>query len=1532
MASNSTVLMDEFGEFEDWVELYNPSSQPVDLAGMYLSDQPGQPLLFQIPADPATVIPAGGFLLFWCDEDLVQGPLHADFKLSAGGEDLVLTAADGLTTLDLHAFGQQTANVSEGRLVDGGPAWGILGQPTPGSSNVLPQLGLVISEFLAVNDSLLIDSFGDSEDWIELYNASDSVLSLGDYWLSDIESSPLLWQLPDRDLAAGEYLIVFASGRDLPGMDPPHCSFKLSAESDFLGLANSQGVYVDATTYPDQRRNVSYGHLNGDVELWGYLDTPTPASQNPGPLYSGFAADPVFSLDSGFLMSPQVLTLSQTEGAELRWAEGGWEPASSEGVLYSSPIAIDSNMVIRAQATLPNLLPSHIVTRSYFFETPSELPVVSLVSNPDNLWSDSLGIYAIGNGLPDYPFTGANFFKEWERLFDFEFLFEGTSRIQQELGVKIHGNSSRTRAQKTLQLVPRSNYGKSTIDYPLFQDLPFESYDRVILRNGGNNCLCEASFGTHMTDALIQEIGRDLNLDDQAFEPIRLYLNGEYWGEMNMRERTNEEYMEQHHGVDPDQVDMLEGNASVEEGDNLDYLDLLHFIETHDLSNPIHWAQVESRIDLDNYVDYMVLEIYMANNDWPSGNIKYWRPRTADGKWRWILYDTDAGMELPDYNMLEHATQTSQNPWATLLFRNLLDSEEFRFHFINRMADCMNSCFHPDSVLAQLAIVQDRMVSEMPAHCERWGTTMARWYGVTGEVVDFAMDRPAYMTQHMLDFFDMDGAWQVDLNTMPAESGKIRINRVTPTEYPWQGTWFAGVPVEIEAIPNPGFTFSGWVEQGLPDSTSFSLMLDGDHTFTAQFSAVPNLVVDITTMTLLQAAPGDTLTSEFQIENTGPDPVTIDVDSGSPWLQIQTSLPLTISGGATEFLQLQVVVPLAGYYSGTLELSAGNLQLELVVNGNAHPEITEVNYSSSPAFDTSDWVELHNPHPQALNLSGWWISDDNDTHIAELTECILLPDTYAVLAQDPAALMAHHESVALLPGIMGFGLGSGGDEVRLFDFAGGIVDELSYEPNAPWPVGAVGTGYTIEKSCIGCESADPANWVLSDQLLGSPGHARGTLGAPMLAQNAPWNELHLGVGSPFSSVELQLENAAPEGSPSLLCTISSTDSSRQRASLEFDGVDDVLSFAASTLGNQGALSLDFRLPWDLANAVGGAPLISWDNGSYLEFRDDQLKLVLAGSPTVVSLFTPVGVTPDVWHTLVAQWDGSAGVIRIFIDSGLQYMRTGSSFASTVGGSGKIGGRGSGLRLEGMLDNIAFYDRSLDYYELLDLDVSNPLHAAPDALVSYWAVLGESTGTIQDLGPAGVPATGGTPATTPTGGTSRESMIPLRTVTYSIPAGEMVQVDIPVRLDFQITGVHTGELQILSNDVVQPVVFRPLICQLDSVLVPDSLLSPANLSIVHLPTSVHLQWDDVIGATSYNVFESVNCEDDQWLLVGTSPTSSFEHPVNYGDTPTACYRVTAEDSEVDLALRRKSRSILLSPSQLESWNTPFSLPLHHNGER
>ncbi|MFQ6610619.1 MAG: CotH kinase family protein, partial [Fidelibacterota bacterium] len=430
---------------------------------------------------------------------------------------------------------------------------------------------------------------------------------------------------------------------------------------------------------------------------------------------------------------------------------------------------------------------------------------------------DETGIYAMGpNASPDFPYFGANFWQDWERPIHLELFIPDSQRVYSaDAGVKIFGAWSRGYPQKSLALFARDEYGVNSFDYPLFPDLPFHSYEAFLLRNSGNDW--ESSM---FRDGMMTSLVKDTGLDVQAYRPVVVYLNGEYWGIHNMREKQNEHFIAAHHPVDPDELDYLENNADIIQGDAFHYNNLINFIQSEDLTDPDNYQYISTQMEMDNYITYQVSEIYFDNQDWPGNNVKFWRPKVANGRWRWILYDTDFGFGIwnPNayqFNTLAFALEPNgpvwpNPPWSTYLFRSLMENSEFKSQFINRFCDLLNTIFEPEYILSYVDSIKSIIEPEMPDHLERWYGSVADWNARVSVMEFFGSHRADYVRNHLQNEFNLANTGLILLGIANPNSGKIQINTVTPDTYPWHGYYFQDVDIQLTAHPAPGYYFSGW--------------------------------------------------------------------------------------------------------------------------------------------------------------------------------------------------------------------------------------------------------------------------------------------------------------------------------------------------------------------------------------------------------------------------------------------------------------------------------------------------------------------------------------------------------------------------------------------------------------------------------------------------------------------------------------------------------------------------------------------------
>jgi hypothetical protein len=268
-------------------------------------------------------------------------------------------------------------------------------------------------------------------------------------------------------------------------------------------------------------------------------------------------------------------------------------------------------------------------------------------------------------------------------------------------------------------------------------------------------------------------------------------------------------------------------------------------MQSNDITDPDNYNYLASMIDIDNFIEYQVAQIYFDNTDWPGNNIKYWRANLLDGKWRWIVFDVDFGFGLYDpwgyaHNTLEFATDPNgpewpNPPWSTFMLRTLLENQEFKKEFINRFADRLNKQFDPNTVIAKINEYKAGIEPEIDNHIQRWGGSRSYWEDNIYYLKTFAIQRPGYTRSHLEEKFNLSGQVTVNLQIQPEQGGEIAINSLRVEEYPWNGIYFKEVPIQLLALPNSGYKFSGWSGVNAGNTAEINLTLDRDTTITALF-------------------------------------------------------------------------------------------------------------------------------------------------------------------------------------------------------------------------------------------------------------------------------------------------------------------------------------------------------------------------------------------------------------------------------------------------------------------------------------------------------------------------------------------------------------------------------------------------------------------------------------------------------------------------------------------------------------------------
>lgn len=532
--------------------------------------------------------------------------------------------------------------------------------------------------------------------------------------------------------------------------------------------------------------------------------------------FSLFAQDEItvnFDPMGGKFDGPVEVTITAEEGATIYYTLDGSRPGSG-ATRYRESIKVNSVNVIRAVA-YKNGKRSDVNTQSYFCDREYTLPIVSISTNPENLWDYSSGIYVKGCCADTIePYQGANFWKDWEKYANIE-MYEtnGDLCFNQAVGINLFGGFSRMLPQKSLAIFARSRYGEKRINYPIFPERDIKKYKSFILRNSGGDFR-----RTHFRDAFMTQLAAPTGVAIQAYRPAIVFLNGEYWGIQNLREKISEHYLKSNFGTDKDNVDILRHNGVARHGTSRNYKKLLSFLRNNDLSKDEVVEELRVFMDIEDFLRYNIAETYSDNRD-AGGNIRYWRERTDSAKWRWVLYDLDLGMGNNAYTGYKRNTVkkfTSANAeawpdpaWSTFIIRSLLKNKNIEHQYINTFADHLNTVYKEETALALIDTMKNTLKAEMPYHVKKWNTSYENWEFHIGVVREFVEERPKYLRKFIQEKFDLKGTLIVDIVYPGEDVAKMKYNSLKIKEN-FEGIYFQGIPVTITVEPKHDYNFVGW--------------------------------------------------------------------------------------------------------------------------------------------------------------------------------------------------------------------------------------------------------------------------------------------------------------------------------------------------------------------------------------------------------------------------------------------------------------------------------------------------------------------------------------------------------------------------------------------------------------------------------------------------------------------------------------------------------------------------------------------------
>ena len=683
---------------------------------------------------------------------------------------------------------------------------------------------LIINEIMQSNIDCVMDDINEFPDsWVELYNAGSTAVNLDQYKLGITDNPDEAWQLPSRTIGSHQYFLLYCDKEDT-GL---HAPYRIdSGKSDGIWLFQNGKVADSVLKLKKQPApNIAYGRKDDGGEKWGYQATPTPGKANCGKLCSELLGNPVFSSPGKVLKVGKAvrLTISLPEGAPegtvIRYTTDGSEPTASSPE-FSSTLMLRENTVIRAKLFCDGYLSPRSVTQSYiFFPTNRELtlPVISIATDDRYLNDPKIGIYVDGT----YQSGKKNFEFDWRRPINFEY-FEvdgDKSALNQLCETRIQGGATRTNPLKSLAIYANKRFdaNQKRFSYEFFPDQKpgLTEFKSLVLRNSGNDFDY-----LYNRDAIMQRaMAENADLDWQAWQPAIIYINGKYRGMLNIRERSNEDNIYTNYDGLED-IDLFENWNELKEGtwDNLNAFKNFYAGHNHTLEEYAQW------MDWEEFLNLMIMNLYFDNEDFPCNNIVMWRPRTEEGKWRWIAKDTDFGLGLygasASYNTIawvnEDGYDNDHNGWGnewsgTRLFRRMMEDPDLKREFTDRCAIYTGDFLNEKGVRAIWDPMYEMIKTEYPYHRELYNKWWPNYAEELGNARNWLKQRTNYFLEHVKSYYSLGTLIPMTINS-DQENGNVNItfNGVKLTKGKFDGKYYKGREVTLNSTPVDGQQVVSW--------------------------------------------------------------------------------------------------------------------------------------------------------------------------------------------------------------------------------------------------------------------------------------------------------------------------------------------------------------------------------------------------------------------------------------------------------------------------------------------------------------------------------------------------------------------------------------------------------------------------------------------------------------------------------------------------------------------------------------------------
>lgn len=718
--------------FYSYIELQNISDETINLKDYYLSKDEARPFLWRLPD---VELKSGDYYIVYANN--LDKDNNASFNLDKKTGKIILSKnnkivenlsyeniEDGFAQVKMDDKFISTISISPGYSNDNNGIEEFNESRTHNKD-------LIITEVMNQNNKYMPQNGGEYYDWIELYNNSSETINLSDYSITNDDSYKQKYVLPDVKLKPNSYYNLIASGNSkYSNSNYKHVNFKISDSESIYIYKNDK--LIDSMFIAQIPNQYSYG--KGKSSGLYYFSNPTPKSVNEnGILEISYA--PSFSIKPGVYDNDESLTLKLDGFGTIYYTLDGSEP-NMDSKVYNSPIILNKTTVVRAISYEKGKRRSEIVTGSYIINEDHTMPVMSL-SLPDSQFK------LISNN-PDSTTLTVKAHAE---------LYEKDDSFSIDCGMKLFGGQTRFISKKSFAIKFTADYGPSKLEYKVFDNRDAVKYDTLVIRSGSQD-YTGSMFRDELATSIMDDYG---TVDVQAYKPVILYINGKYWGIYFLREKVDAEFVSHHYNVPEDGTNIVRIDNNISEGTSSFYRNLVNYVASHDMTTDESYNYVSSKIDIDNFFDYWIGELYTTNND--IVNTRYFNnPSVDNGKIKMIFYDFDYAFYNYDRNYMNWMTAPGgmgDHKYSNTLLVNILKNKKFRTRFLERASYNMKNVWTDKNVLDRYNELYNLLKPEMKRNQERWNKTYASWEEKCKDLKNYINKRRSYMLSSIKSYFGL---------------------------------------------------------------------------------------------------------------------------------------------------------------------------------------------------------------------------------------------------------------------------------------------------------------------------------------------------------------------------------------------------------------------------------------------------------------------------------------------------------------------------------------------------------------------------------------------------------------------------------------------------------------------------------------------------------------------------------------------------------------------------------------------------------